>query len=84
MEFRLLIDMEVLHVLDAMPKGKRTRVLTRFEILRIAPHQLSDYSEQDRLGRRLESHVFEGYRIQYWIDWADRHIKVLALNFADV
>ena len=66
-----------------MPKQSRARLLAHLSKLRQFPEGHSDYQERDGIGRRVEISVFAGYAIQYWIDSADRHIKVLALNPAD-
>ncbi len=83
MDYRLLIDMEAVAFLDFMPKKTRTRLLDHFVALRSAPDQLSDYYEHDKIGRRIEINIFVGYSIHYWIDLADRHIKILAIAPAD-
>ena len=83
MDYRLLVDLEAISVLDAMPKRNRTRLIAHFSKLQQFPEGHSDYHERDVIGRRVELSVFAGYAIHYWIDSADRHVKVLALNPAD-
>ncbi|MEQ1858743.1 MAG: hypothetical protein ABMA13_02275 [Chthoniobacteraceae bacterium] len=83
MDYRLLVDLEALAVLDGMPKRTRKSLLEHFVRLRSTPDRHSDFHEQDRIGRRVEISVFAGYAIHYWIDFADRHIKVLAIKPAD-
>ncbi len=83
MDYRLLIDLEVITVLDAMPKRVRARLLDHFVRLRATPDRYCDYHENDRIGRRIEISVFAGFSIHYWIDFADRHIKILAIKPAD-
>ncbi|MEO6739202.1 MAG: hypothetical protein ABIP20_03060 [Chthoniobacteraceae bacterium] len=83
MGYRLLVDLEAIAVLDIIPKRVRTRLLDHFVRLRATPDRYSDYHEHDRNGRRVEISVFAGYSIHYWIDFADRHIKVLAIKPAD-
>jgi hypothetical protein len=61
----------------------RSRLLAHFVKLRSTPDQYVDYHEYDATGRRIEISVFAGYSIHYWIDFADRHVKVLAVNSAD-
>ena len=80
MKYRLLVDLEVIAVLDAIPKKVRSRLLGHFASLRSAPDQYADYHERDASGRRIEISIFAGYSIHYWIDFADRHVKVLALK----
>ena len=83
MDYRLLVDLDAIAVLDAIPKRNRTRLLNHFVKLRSAPDQHSDYHENDCNGRRIEISVFAGYAIHYWIDFPDRHVKVLAIKTAD-
>ena len=83
MAYRLLVDLEAITVLDSIPKRTRKRLLDHLTGLRSAPDRYSDYHEHDRISRRIEISVFAGYSIHYWIDFADRHIKVLAIKPAD-
>jgi len=83
MSYRLLVDVEVIGVLDTLPKKSRTRLLDQLRKIRSSPDDFSDYHERDNTGRRVEISVFLGHAIHYWIDHADQHIKILALKPAD-
>jgi hypothetical protein len=83
MQFRLLVDFEVIEILEALPKKSRTRLLNHFQKIRAAPGDFSDYYERDITGRRIEISVFANYAIHFWNDHADQHIKILALKSAD-
>ncbi|HEX7469416.1 MAG TPA: hypothetical protein VF437_01580 [Verrucomicrobiae bacterium] len=83
MEYRLLVDIEVVEALDALPKKTRTRLINHFYKIRSFPENHSDYHERDSAGRRVEICVFAGHAIHYWTDFADRHVKILALKPAD-
>jgi len=83
MSYRLLVDVDVIEALDALPKNARTRLLEHFRKVRASPDDTSDYHERDGIGRRVEISVFGGHAIHYWIDHADQHIKILALKPAD-
>ena len=83
MDYRLLVELEAIIVLDSIPKRTRTRLIDHFIRLRSTPDRYSDYYERDSIGRRVEISVFAGYSIHYWIDVADRHVKVLAVKPAD-
>ena len=83
MKYRLLVDLEVIRVLDGLPKGVRARLLSHFDHLRVAPERHIDAHEQDDIGRQLEISVYADYCVHYWIDSADRHVKILALTAAD-
>jgi len=82
-EYRLLIDLEAVEVLDRLPKRVRHRILDQFHKIRSFPSDSSDYYERDTVGRRVEICVFSGWAIHYWIDSADRHVKVLLLTRAE-
>ena len=83
MDYRLLVDLDAIKVLDSIPKRSRTRLLNHFVNLRLNPDRFSDYHEYDKIGRRIEISIFCGYSIHFWIDFPDRHVKVLAIKPAD-
>ena len=83
MKYRLLVDLEVVVVRHSIPPRVRSRLLAYFVQLRSTPDRYPDFHEHDALGRRIEISVFAGYSIHYWIDFADRHVKVLAIKSAD-
>jgi hypothetical protein len=58
-------------------------VLAQIRRLRDFPVNLSDSSCSDADGRRLDVSLFEGLAIYYWIDGADRHVKVLKITIED-
>ena len=80
MEYRLLGDLEVTAVLDSLSKNKRRTLFEHFGKLRSSPDQYADYQEQDSIGRRVEISVSAGHAICYWIDFADRQVKVLTIK----
>ncbi len=83
MAFRLLIDLEVLEILQALPRGRRIKILQHLRKLQESPEHYSDYKDQDALGRRVDVAVYEGWAIFYWTDHADRQIKILQMVTAD-
>lgn len=83
MEYRLLIDLEAIELLDSLPKKDRNRLIDQFEKIRSFPSNYSDYYESDTVGRRIEICILSRWAIHFWIDPADRHVKVLALRSAD-
>jgi hypothetical protein len=84
MEYRLLVDLEVIEVIDRMPKAQRKRLLDLFAKIRAFPSNYSDYHERDAIGRRVEVCILSRWAIHYWIDSADQHVKILALRPAGV
>jgi mRNA-degrading endonuclease RelE of RelBE toxin-antitoxin system len=83
MDYRLLVALDAMAVLDSLPKRTRRRLLDHLVKLRATPDRYSEYHEQDTIGRRVEISVFGGHSIHYWIDFPDRHVKVLAIKLAD-
>ena len=83
MDYRLLVDLEAIALLDSLSNKFRTRLLDHFVRLRSAPEQFSDCYEHDSIGRQIEISVYAGYSIHYWIDVADKQVKILAIKAAD-
>ena len=81
--YRLLVDWEVIEKLQQLPRSTRQKL--RLILVRIAatPDLLSDYREPNPRGIPLDVHLCAGFAIKYWIDFADRHVKVLDLEPAD-
>jgi hypothetical protein len=79
-EFRLLIDAEVLNYLQNFKASQRQRVMEHILTLRLYPKNASKFKYHDADGRSLDVSVFEEFEISYWIDEADRHIKVLSIE----
>ena len=80
MEYRLFVDLEAMTVLDSLSVRVRRRLLDHLVRLRSSPESFSSGHERDRIGRRVEINFFAGHTIHYWIDSADRHIKILAIK----
>jgi mRNA-degrading endonuclease RelE of RelBE toxin-antitoxin system len=81
--YRLLIDFEVIEFIDALPKSLQRSLRSRLVEIRDFPSIRSDCSERDSVGRRIEINICSGYAIKYWIDSADRHVKILDIHPAD-
>jgi hypothetical protein len=54
-----------------------------FSRLEETPDLVSEFQLTDTNGRQLEAFVCEDFAFYYWIDFADRHVKVLAVEPAD-
>lgn len=54
MNYRLLVDLEVVHVLQGMRAAARTTLLDHFERLRTFPDIYSEASTRDSTGRRID------------------------------
>ncbi len=83
MDFRLLIDMEVLDELAKLKPSIRKELLAQFRLIQDYPSAYAEYVERDASGRRIDVCITAGFAIHYWEDSADRHVKVLALVPAD-
>lgn len=79
MEYRLLVDIDAIDVLDALPPRVRRRLLNRLREVVQSPDRYSQYREKDLSGRDVDVTILEGYAIYYWVDFPDRHIKVMAI-----
>ena len=80
---RLLIAIEVLDFLRTLPPREQRDLLKCFRDIAAFPSRCSDFVEYDSAGRRVEVHVLGKFAIKFWNDFADRHVKILDLHFAD-
>jgi hypothetical protein len=80
---RLLIDSEALDFVTALGKRDREFLRARFEEIRDSPARCSAYRSKDETGRDLDNHVTGRFAITYWDDFADRHVKIMAVRWAD-
>lgn len=83
MPYRLLIDLEVVGLLQALPASRRRNLLNHFGEIQRHPTAHSDYIDTDVQGRRVDVSVADGFAIYYWIDEADQQVKILELIVAD-
>ena len=75
--------MEAVELLQTLPPARRRNLLHHFRELERYLSAHSDYHDTDALGRRVEVSVADGFAIYYWIDEADRQVKILLLIAAD-
>jgi len=80
MSFRLLIDFEVLEFALKLSKAQQRRLFAHFLAMRDFPGNYSDFVEVGERGRQLNVCLFGDFQIRYWIDDADRHVKILRLS----
>ncbi len=83
MNYRLLIDYDVIEFLEALPRRERLLLRNRFVAIRTQPREHSDYTEPDDTGRPIDIHICGRFAIKYWEDHADRHLKILEVHPAD-
>ncbi len=80
MGFRLLIDLEVIDYLEALKRDQRVKLLSHFRAIRDYPGNLSDHMEMHSSGRFLNVSLTAGFAVFYWIDDADRHVKIMKIE----
>ena len=83
MKRRLLVDLSVLEFVGALRKTDRDFLLARFVGIRDYPERYCDYRTQDETGRDIDGHVAGRFAIVFWNDFADRHVKILGVTWAD-
>jgi hypothetical protein len=81
--YRLLVDLDVIEYLHGLSPAQRWRVLEHFQRLRKFPANLSLADRPDAEGRILHISFFEDLAIYFWLDSADRHVKVLRIEAKD-
>lgn len=81
--YRLLADWEVVEQLNRLPVGIRRSFRNEFLRLKEFPDAMSEFEEPGDDGRLLNGFIRHGIAVLYWIDFADRHVKVLGLTRAD-
>ena len=80
---RLLIDMDVLDFLRTLRSHDQRDLLKRFREVAAFPSTFSDFIEPDSAGRRVDVHIYGKFAIKFWDDFADRHVKILDVHYAD-
>jgi hypothetical protein len=79
MDYQLLVAWPVVELLESLPRRERRRLRECLISISRDPNGESNYQEPDAVGRPVEIHVCAEYAFKYWIDHADRHIRVLDL-----
>ena len=83
-DYRLLIDADVLDFMSGLKRSAQKRLFARMRQIQAFPSDYCDYEERDPVGTRVQVNVHAGFAIPYWEDFADRHVKVLAVRHADI
>ena len=83
MNYRLLIDYEVIEFLEKLPRKDQRLLRNRFVAIQGFPSRYSDYTESDSTGRSVGINICGKYAIKFWEDHADLHVKILDVHFAD-
>lgn len=83
MPYRLLISIEVVEFLEKLPSKTRKVLRNAIAAIGTDPIAMSDAVDFDDTGRRVEISIIGDFALTYWIDDADRHVKILDLHAAD-
>jgi len=81
--YRLLVEWGVVQRLKDLPVRTQRGVYVIFSRLEQAPDLVSEFSMTDEKGRELDGFIHDGWAFYFWIDFADRHVKVLTIELAE-
>jgi hypothetical protein len=81
--YRLLVDWEVIEQMNRLPVAARRSLRNAILRLKEHPDAVSEFEERGDDGRILNGFIHDGIAILYWIDFPDRHVKILAMKHAD-
>ena len=83
MQYRLLISIEVVEFLERLPSKTRKALRNAIAAIGGDPLAMADASDFDDTGRQLQISIIGDFALTYWIDDADRHVKILDVHAAD-
>lgn len=83
MDYKLLVSLDVLEFVERLPR--RTRLGLRSAISEIGqdPLGISDATDFDAVERIVQIVIVGEYALTYWVDDADKHVKILDIHSAD-
>jgi hypothetical protein len=73
----------VVAFIEGLPKETRRAIRQRLVEIRDQPANRSDCTEPDAIGRDVAINICGAYAIKFWVDHADRQIKILDVHPAD-
>jgi len=83
MQYRLLISIEVIEFMERLPSRTRKVLRNGIAVIGRDPMGRSDAEDHDEIGRLLQIAIVGDYAFTYWVDFADRHVKILDVHAAD-
>ncbi len=83
MQYRLLISIEVVEFLEKLPSKIRKSLRNAIAAIGGDPFVMPDAVDFDDTGRQLQIAIIGDFALTYWIDDADRHVKILDVHAAD-
>lgn len=78
--FTVLVALSVYRVLATMRKRDRDRILRFLDQLEDDPYGLSHYREIGDAEQSRDVTIIGSHAITYWIDYADKHVKILRIE----
>jgi mRNA-degrading endonuclease RelE of RelBE toxin-antitoxin system len=84
MDYRLLISIEVVEFLERLPSKTRKNLRNAIAAIGGDPLAMTDAADFDDTGRHLQIAIIGDFALTYWIDDADRHVKILDIHAADL
>ncbi len=81
--FALLIDYQVLDYVITLNRKEAAAIREQMLRIRDFPGNLTDYFEADSSNRQYCVHIFGRHAIKYWIDDADRVVKIMEIRRSD-
>ncbi len=83
MNYRLLISMDVVEFIERLPAKSRSPLRSAIVAIGADPRGRSDAHDYDEVGRLMDIAIVGDFALMYWIDDADRHVKILDIHAAD-
>lgn len=77
MEYRLLIELDVLHFVLSRPVAERRFLIRMFEVLASDPYRRGDLHERTADGQMAQVLVIGKYLITYWADHAVKELRII-------
>jgi mRNA-degrading endonuclease RelE of RelBE toxin-antitoxin system len=75
--------MDVVEFVERLPARFRNEIRSSFSSIGKDPLECSHATDYDVSGRLLHVTVIGDFALMYWIDDADRHVKILDIHAAD-
>ena len=83
MDYRLLVSIDVVEFVERLPVKTRRALRGAIHAIGHDPLGRSDAEDHDAIGRLMHIAIVGEYALMYWIDHADRHIKILDIHASD-
>ncbi len=81
--YRLLISIDVVVFVERLPARYSKAIRSCFSAIGEDPLGCSEATDYDDTGRLLHVAIVGDFALMYWIDDADRHVKILDIHAAD-